>query len=388
MGGKVMLSAPAGWVNSSETEVKIDSEGLTDFIPVGFEYRINNGNWMKNNTYTGGEATVVSLNEDGIYIVNARLYNEDGYYLDADSITVQVDQTAPTLSNDTIDVAEMNGNYTVTVPATDNLSGVKSVTAKDDEGKEYPMTLTENNVYCTEIPVFYGTLTVTATDNALNSTETDIILRRAESGGKVESDGESNDDNDIIVASWSNPFTDVSENDWFYDSVKFVNEEGLFAGVSNTEFAPNDPMARGMMVMVLYSLAGKPQASASRFTDVPGDTWFADAVAWASDNNIVKGIGNNEFAPNREITREEMAVIIYNYAKSNGLDVSVKGDLTEFSDSNEISAWANEAMSWTIGIKLIYGKGNGVLDPKGKATRAENSAILQRFITYSRQANQ
>ena len=268
----------------------------------------------------------------------------------------------------------VNGNYIVTVPVTDNLSGVKSVVAKDVKGQEYLMTLTENNIYRTEIPVFYGMLTVTATDDALNSTETEISLRKAESSTR------SSGGNKIRVVLWSNPFIDVSENDWFYDSVKFVNEEGLFTGVSNTEFAPNDTMTRGMLVTVLYRLAGEPQASASNFTDVPGDAWFADAVAWASENGIVKGTGNNEFAPNREITREEMSVIMYNYAKSMGLDVSVIGDLTKFADGDKISAWAKEAMSWAVGARLISGKSNEILDPDGKATRAENAAILQRFI--------
>lgn len=378
---KVILSAPTGWINTGETEVKIKSEGLINFTPVGFEYRINDGNWVKNNTYTGGEATAVSLNEDGIYTVNARLYNEDSFYLDADSITVQIDRTIPTISEDTIDVTIRNGDYIVTVSATDNLSGIKSVTAKDDEGKNYPMTLVENNTYRTEIPVFYGTLTVTVTDNALNSNSMEIVLKKPEViQGQSQPSVRSSGGNKIKVASWSNPFEDVSENDWFYDSVKLVNEKGLFAGVSNTEFAPNDTMTRGMMVTALHRLEGKPLSSANKFTDVSNGEWFTDAVAWASENKIVNGIGNNEFAPNREITREEMAVIMYNYAKSKGLVVSVNGDLTEFSDSDKVSPWANEAMSWAVGVKLISGKGNGILHPNGNATRAENAAILQRFI--------
>lgn len=380
-GGKVTLSAPTGWVNSSETEVTINSEELTDFIPVGFEYRISNGDWVKNDAYTGGEATVVSMNEDGIYVVAARLYNEDGYYLDADSITIQMDKTLPILSDDAIDVTKSNGNYVVTVTSTDNLSGVKSVTAKDDEGTEYPMTLAENNIYRTEIPVFYGTLTVSVTDNANNSNKTEISLRKIEtSPDKIEANSRSGGGNKKRFAVWSNPFTDVSENDWFYDSVKFVNEEGLFTGVTNTQFAPIDTMTRAMMVTALHRLEGKPKASASKFTDVPSGEWFTDAVAWASENKIVNGIGNNEFAPNREITREEMAVIMYNYAKSKGLDVSAKGDLTKFSDSVKISAWANEAISWSVGAKLISGKGNEILAPNENATRVENAAILQRFI--------
>lgn len=378
--GKVTLSAPTDWVNSNDARVTINGEGLTNFVPIGFEYKINDGDWIRNDTYTGGEATVVKLNKDGIYTVNARLYNEDGYCLDADGITVKVDKTAPTLSNRDTDVKKANGNYVITATVTDNLSGINSVTAKDDIGNEYVMTLTEKNVYRTEAPVFYGILTVTATDNALNSAEAETKLRKPESDAGDGGGGISNITTGVVL--WTNPFTDVSENDWFYDSVRFVNENGLFAGVSSKEFAPNDTMTRGMLVTVLHRLAGKPQASASKFTDAPAGAWFADAVAWASENSIVNGIGNNKFAPNRAITREEMAVIMYNYAKSKGLDVSGKGDLTKFTDGNKVSAWAADAMSWAISVGLISGRGNGRLDPGGKATRAENAAIIQRFAAY------
>ncbi|NLG52727.1 MAG: S-layer homology domain-containing protein, partial [Clostridiales bacterium] len=205
-------------------------------------------------------------------------------------------------------------------------------------------------------------------------------LRKPESDAGDGGGGISNITTGVVL--WTNPFTDVSENDWFYDSVRFVNENGLFAGVSSKEFAPHDTMTRGMLVTVLHRLAGKPQASASKFTDAPAGAWFADAVAWASENSIVNGIGNNKFAPNRAITREEMAVIMYNYAKSKGLDVSGKGDLTKFTDGNKVSAWAADAMSWAISVGLISGRGNGRLDPGGKATRAENAAIIQRFAAY------
>lgn len=180
-------------------------------------------------------------------------------------------------------------------------------------------------------------------------------------------------------------FSDVSPDDWFYDAGTFVIEQGLFSGVSETEFAPNANMSRSMLVTVLFRMADQPQSGESGFADVPKDEWYAGAVAWASENGIVSGSGNNEFTPNREITREETAVILYKFAKAQGLSLSASGDLSTFADGNEISTWAGEAMRWAISTGLISGKGNGILDPKGNATRAENAVILQRFIKLADQ---
>lgn len=183
-------------------------------------------------------------------------------------------------------------------------------------------------------------------------------------------------------------FSDVSPDDWFYDAGTFVIEQGLFSGISETEFAPNDNMSRAMLVTVLFRMADQPQSGEPGFADVSKDEWYAGAVSWASENGIVSGSGNNEFAPNREITREETAVILYKFAKSQGIDVSASSDLSTFADDNEISDWAGEAMHWAISTGLISGKGNGIIDPKGKATRAENAVILQRFINHAEQKKQ
>lgn len=174
-------------------------------------------------------------------------------------------------------------------------------------------------------------------------------------------------------------FDDVKETDWFYESVKFVKDRGYMSGVSESEFAPNSTLTRAMLVTILYRLENSPECGNSPFTDVENDTWYSKGVAWAAETGIVNGVGNGLFAPNNNITREQIAVILYNYAKTHDLDISHYDELVGFEDDAEISEWASDAVHWAVGAKLLSGKGDGVLDPKGNATRAELATILKRF---------
>ena len=182
------------------------------------------------------------------------------------------------------------------------------------------------------------------------------------------------------VAPMVGSFTDVRTNNWFAGAVEYVVNNGLFSGVSDTSFAPNDPVTRGMLVTVLWRAAGEPSASASAFADVPADAWYAKAVAWANVNGIVQGYDASTFAPDDRITREQLAAIFQRYAGFKGMETSGRGDLSQFGDTGALSNWAQEGVSWAVGAGLISGKGDGVLDPQGATTRAEAAAILQRFL--------
>ena len=175
-------------------------------------------------------------------------------------------------------------------------------------------------------------------------------------------------------------FTDVRTNNWFAGAVEYVVNNGLFSGVSDTSFAPNEPVTRGMLGTVLWRAAGEPSASASAFADVPADAWYAKAVAWANANGIVQGYDASTFAPDDRITREQLAAIFQRYAGFKGMETSGRGDLSQFGDTGALSGWAQEGVSWAVGAGLISGKGDGVLDPQGATTRAEAAAILQRFL--------
>ena len=176
-------------------------------------------------------------------------------------------------------------------------------------------------------------------------------------------------------------FSDVTEDDWFYENVKFVVENKLMNGVSETEFAPNATLTRAMLVTVLYRNAGEPAVNKSiPFEDVDMGAWYANAVLWAKQNNIVNGITENEFAPDSNITREQIAAIMFRYAQYNGMEAVTLEENLHFTDADEISEYAVSAMNWAVGTGLINGKSATTLNPKDNATRAEIAAILQRFI--------
>ena len=176
------------------------------------------------------------------------------------------------------------------------------------------------------------------------------------------------------------PFMDVHENDWFYDDVAFAYNEGLFAGTSNTTFSPNASMTRAMLVTVLYRLDGKPTVSGrSGFSDVQIGSYYEDAVTWAANNGIVNGTSTSTFSPNANVTREQMAAILYRYAQYKKYNTTASSSLNSFSDYASVSGYAVTAMQWAVAEKLVNGSA-GKLMPTGNATRAQVAAILHRFV--------
>ena len=153
------------------------------------------------------------------------------------------------------------------------------------------------------------------------------------------------------------------------------------AGVSDVSFAPNSTSTRAMAVTILYRLENEPTVSGNNaFTDVASDTWYTDAVIWAAENGIMSGYGNGIFGTNDNITREQLATILFNYAKFKGYDTTVSGSISSFADAQNVSPWAQEAVVWAVENGIMSGKGNGILDPNGTATRAEFASMLRRFI--------
>jgi hypothetical protein len=182
-----------------------------------------------------------------------------------------------------------------------------------------------------------------------------------------------------VTSTQVNPFTDVNEDDWFYNAVSFVNENGLMTGTGETTFSPAANTSRGMIVTILWRLEGEPVAEKPfTFTDVGDGKWYYKAVAWAAENGIVDGYSADKFGPEDNITREQMAKILCSYAAYKSYDVSARGDLSAFTDSP--SGWALEYVQWAVAEGLIQGKDNAILDPLGKTKRSECAAILQRFI--------
>ena len=178
------------------------------------------------------------------------------------------------------------------------------------------------------------------------------------------------------------PFTDVKSTAWYYNAVKYVYENNLMAGTGDTTFDPEVSLTRAMMAQILYNLEGQPkvdeEATFSDMTEAP--TWSVDAIAWAQDTGVVAGMGDNEFAPNAKVTREQFAQMMYNYAKYKKYDLTKTGDLSKFPDDGSVSDWAETAMSWANGNGLINGhEDSGLIDPAGNTIRGQAASIIMNF---------
>ena len=164
----------------------------------------------------------------------------------------------------------------------------------------------------------------------------------------------------------ANPFTDVSEKDWFYGDVMFVYENGLMLGTSKTLFSPHGTATRGMMATILWRMEGSPAPKGKNsFTDVEAGKWYADAITWTAENGIFAGYGKDKFGPDDPITREQLAAIFYRYADYKGYDLTVKGNLDKFKDADKITDYAKTAMQWAVGSGLVKGKSGNLLDSHG-----------------------
>ena len=199
-----------------------------------------------------------------------------------------------------------------------------------------------------------------------------LYAKWTEVGGQTPDDGE-----------WANLFDDVKQGDWFYDYVKYAEKNKLMNGTSKTTFEPNSMLSRAMLVTILWRADNSPYVNyAMKFNDVGESEYYTEAVRWAASEKIVEGVTETEFAPNDNITREQIAVIMHRYAKYKNYDVSVgeNTNILSYDDFADISEYAIEAMQYAAGTGLIKGRSASTLNPKDNATRAETAAILERFI--------
>lgn len=182
-------------------------------------------------------------------------------------------------------------------------------------------------------------------------------------------------------------FADVSEDAWYYNSVKYVSENGLMYGVNETDFAPDMSITRAMFVTILYRMENEPDMSNEilgyPFRDVDSESWYTDAVYWACKNGIVNGISNEKFAPNDSITREQMAVILYRYAAYKGLNTNISGKL-QYNDNTDISDYAKDAVIWNMDNGIMFGNDDNTFAPLSNTTRAQAAAVFVRMTELDR----
>lgn len=185
----------------------------------------------------------------------------------------------------------------------------------------------------------------------------------------------------VVTFARKTPFTDIAHDDWFYSSVRYAYNKGLFTGTSETEFSPNGKMSRAMLATVMYRMENQPTVEfADVFSDVQSDRWYSDPIIWANQSKIVNGKGKGIFAPNDSITREQIAVMLYRYAEGKGFDLDAEISSLSFKDADKISDFAKESIAWAVSKGIMKGNSDLTLNPSGLATRAEVATMLQRFI--------
>lgn len=201
---------------------------------------------------------------------------------------------------------------------------------------------------------------------------TSLIIASAASINDVANDEESVQKQTIV-------FSDVKESDWYYEDVKYVQENSLMTGTGETEFSPSGATTRGMIVTILWRVEGEPVVEGKDFEDVSSDVWYSKAVAWASNNQIVSGYSETTFGPNDTATREQLATIMYRYASYKKCDLSKKAELDKYEDKDDISYYAIESIEWATANGIISGTSETTISPKDNVLRSQVAAILRRF---------
>ena len=322
----------------------LDNEQFQEKAPVQVSLAVPAGLTLDENTYI--------LHEDGTYI------KPDSFDNDSHILTF----TTPHFSQFTV----VNDTRKAEIAFTSEEGTVTYIYTPAEIGKELPKseygwTIHGKRYTTFEEELFDG-------EGALQAEPADPPVNP---GGGTPSEPEE--------PTW--PFEDVTEGeDWFYDAVAYVYENGIMAGTSATTFEPGMLLDRAMAAQLFYNLEGKPAVTGdSAFSDVASSHWAVDAITWAAENEVVAGIGGNLYDPDSNVTREQFAQMLYNYAQYKGYDLTANGDLTQFPDAGSISGWAETALSWANGNGLINGHENGTIDPKGSTIRAQAASIMANF---------
>ena len=318
-------------------------------------------------TWTSSDSAVATVDQNGVVTAVAHgtatitVTTEDGNYTATCTVTVSrystgggpttYAVTAPDVENGTVRVSPSRASRGTTVTLTvapDEGYELESLTVLDSRDNEIALTDKGDGKYTFTMPS--GKVTVEASF--------------------------------AEIAPEPLPFGDVDDGDWFADAVRFVYENGMMNGVSETDFAPHATTSRSMIVTILYRLEGEPVVDyAMDFTDVAGDAYYAEAVRWAASEGIVGGYGGGLFGSEDAVTREQLAVILYRYAVYKGYDVSIGEDtnILSYDDFADLSEYAIPAMQWACGAGIVNGTSASTLTPQGEATRAQVAAVLMRF---------
>ena len=364
--GTYTYTVSASGYQTAEGTVTIENMDVVKTVALTFAGGGSSGGSSGGGSSSGGNTTTTTTTK-----------NPDG-----STTTTVTNKTTGTVTETTkfqdgsVQTVETKKDGTVTT--TDQAkNGVTAVTV-DKPGQSVTATVT--------LPAGVDSATVTLPAEVTPGTvavnaETGEALKRSvptEDGLTVRLDGSVK----LVLEDRSKDFTDTAGH-WGAASIDFVTARGMFTGTSDATFSPDAKLTRGMIVQVLYQFDGAdPWSGGNAFDDVAADAWYADAVGWAAAQGIVAGYGNDSFGPEDNITREQMVMILYNYAKSKGYDVSGSADLSRFSDHADVNGYGIQALGWAVNAGLITGVGGNKLAPQATATRAEVAAVLMRFCEY------
>ena len=342
---------------------------------------------------TGGSATLTAAVQPS----DATNQNVTWQSDNANVATVQNGTvTAVGAGETTITVQTQDGNYTATckVTVTQRSSGSSNTPAEynlrfDTNGGDAMSTIVKQANTAIDLDKYvptrdgykfvgwYADEDLTKPIDEITLTQSTTIYAKWE---KIEEEIEEEQEETTEQEETAVSFTDVRESDWFYKAVSYAVEHGLMSGMGDGTFSPNTPLQREMFATVLWNLEGNPTPNdVTPFLDVTSDKYYADAIAWASENGIVAGFGDT-FGVGVPITREQFAVMLHNYARYKGYDTTQGGmAIREFSDQERISDYAMTALTWAVNTHIINGMGDGTLAPQGQATRAEAATMLMNF---------
>lgn len=358
----ITFDPQGGTLADGEERAKTNKHGKLDTLPTPERSRYRFDGWF---TADGTEVTTNTVfSEDTTIHAEWTRTSSGGSHKFDNYITVITPKNGEVSVSD--DWAYEDDKITLTITPDDGYE-VDKIEIVDDEGDKIDAKKVddEDNKYTFRMANCDVTVTVTFKEEGKTTEDTD----------KEE------DKDDETTETTKLNFTDVKESDWFFKGVEYVVDKGIMSGVSENEFAPAGKLTRAMLVQMLYNMESRPACDAENaFMDVPVGQWYTDAVIWANDAKIVSGMGEGLFAPNMEITREQMVAMLYNYAKYKGYDVTASADLSKFADNASVSTWAQPAMQWAVAEGYISGMGDNQLAPQGTATRAEIASVIMRFM--------
>ena len=366
------------WTSSDETIATVDG-GVVRAVGTGTA-DVTASVTVNGTTYTAACKVTVTQPVTGISVNPAALNLTEG---DARALTATVGpenatNRAVVWTSSNPSVAAVDGNGVVTALRAG--SAVITATAIDGGGTSGSCTVVVSayvDPFESYYPDYFNYPSNPGTTAPAQSTEPETPVipddpTPTDSGTEIT-------DEEVPLSKIPLLFTDVKTGDWHRDAVAFVFSKGIMGGTSDTKFEPDSRINRGMVVTMLHRLEGTPVSALSAFTDVLADQYWAEAIGWASRNGIVQGYSDTEFRPTREITREQLASILYRYAQLKGYDTSEQTDLSAYADAADVSGYALDGMRWAVAKGLISGVTESTLAPGGSATRAQAAMILMRF---------